>query len=195
MDGCTHGSSVEILGSSKYQCLSLWDTLHFVCPLPRNLDSGLDSLCSGVHWQNHVISKHLLDLLCPLGEDIVVEGARGEGEARSLLGQCLDQLGVAMALIDSTICGETVDVMLSFRVPNARTLCPSKDNWERMIVVCGVLVLGFDGARGRGGMVFGLCQYADRLECRSRGFEGAAIGIGGVCVRSHGEWFFVELDP
>jgi hypothetical protein len=66
---------MEVLGSRKYQCFVLWDTFDLVSPLPRNLDRCLDCFRSSVHRQSHIISKHGLDLLRPLREDIVVEGA------------------------------------------------------------------------------------------------------------------------
>ena len=109
---------MEILRGRKDQCLSLWNALDFVCPLPRNLDRRLNSLRTSVHWQDHVISEDRLDLLCPFREHIVVECSRGEGESLSLFAQSLDEFRVAMTLVDGAVGGEEVEVVFAFGVPD-----------------------------------------------------------------------------
>ena len=79
-----------------------------------------------------------------------------------LLAERFHEFGVAMALVDSGVCRETIDIMLSFGVPNARALCASEDNWERVVVVGCIFVLGLDCAGGGGGMVPGLYQGCRR---------------------------------
>lgn len=70
---------MEILRSSKDQRLILRNALDFIRPLPGNLDRRLNSLRTSVHRQNHIVSKHIPDLLRPFREDIIMERSRGEG--------------------------------------------------------------------------------------------------------------------
>jgi hypothetical protein len=44
-----------------------------------------------------------------------------------LLSEGLDELGVAVALVDGTVGGEEVEVVLALRIPNAATTCSCKD--------------------------------------------------------------------
>lgn len=174
---------MEVIEGGEDQCFALRHVLHLVSPLPRNLDGSLYSLCAGVHGQRHVIAKHLLHLLGPDGEDIVVECARGQGQTAGLLGQGLDQFWVAMALVDSAVGGEEVNVMLAFGIPDIDTLSAGEDDRERMVVVGSELVLGGDRGLGRGGVKVGV-------------HSGSGSAIDGnvlVCVRRHvGSRLFVE---
>lgn len=99
---------MEILRNTDHESLVLWYSLVLVPPLPGNFKGGFDCLCSSIHRQDHVEVEILCDELCESREDIVVEGSRAQSECGSLLGQCLDQLWMAMALIDSRVCGQEV---------------------------------------------------------------------------------------
>lgn len=72
----TEGPSMEIISRAEDQSLALWDSLAHVSPFARQLDGGFDSLCTGIHRQHHVVTKHLRDLLGEPAEDRVVECAR-----------------------------------------------------------------------------------------------------------------------
>lgn len=164
---------MEVLLGSKDQSLMSRDALDLVCPLPGNLDSGLDGLRAGVHGESHVVAEHGVDLFGPLGEHIVVEGAGAEGEPAGLLGEGLDELGVAVALVDSTVGGEEIDVVLALGVPDVDARGLGEDDGERVVVVCSKFVLRLDGALcGRG------------VESRVGG--SAVASRGGVCVGCHG---------
>jgi hypothetical protein len=95
---------VEVLRDRENQCLVLRDALDLVSPLTRNLHSSLHCLCAGVHWEDHVKSKQLGCVFGESWEDIVVERSAAESQARCLLGQCFDKLGVAMALVHGGVC-------------------------------------------------------------------------------------------
>ena len=110
------------------RCTGL-DTLDLVRPLAGNLDGRLDRLGTSVHGQNHVVAEHLADLFGPAGEDIVVESARAEGQTASLVGQGLDELRVAVTLVDSAVGGEEVKVVLAFGVPDIYALSTREDDW------------------------------------------------------------------
>jgi hypothetical protein len=109
---------VEILLYGEDQRLVLLDTLDFVTPLARDLDSCLNGLCTSVHGQDHVEAEQLGGIFGEAREDIVVEGATAEGQPRSLLSESLDKLGVAVALVDGAVGGEEVEVVLALGVPN-----------------------------------------------------------------------------
>lgn len=99
----TYCAAVEVFGNGKDESLALLNTLDLVCPFAGNLDGGLGGFGASVHRQHHVVSKDSAHLLRPLGEDIVVEGAGAQRETRSLLGESLDELGVAVPLVDGAV--------------------------------------------------------------------------------------------
>ena len=120
-----------------------------------------------------------------------MECAGGEGKPLGLLAECFHEFGVAMSLVDCGVGRETVNVVLSFGIPNAGSLCASKDDGKRMVVVGCVFVLGLDCAGGRCGVVPGFCQGCRRgLERLGTRFESTSIGINvSVCVRCHDDGF------
>lgn len=165
---------MEVLLGSKDQSLVGRNALDLVCPLPGDLDGSLDGLGARVHGESHVVAEHGVDLFGPLGEDIVVEGTGAEGEPAGLLGESLDELGVAVALVDSTVGGEEIDVVFALRVPDVDARGLGEDDGERVVVVCRKFELRLDGALcGRG------------VESRVGG-SAVASRRGGVCVRCHG---------
>ena len=103
---------MEIALDAEDNRLSFPNTLAHVSPFPRKLDRGLNSLCTGIHWQYHVIPEGRRDLLSEFSEYRVVEGAGGEGGALGLCHQGGDDAGVAMALINGT--ARKVFSLLSF---------------------------------------------------------------------------------
>jgi hypothetical protein len=120
---------VEVLGSSKHQGLARRHLLDLVSPLAGNLDGGLDGFGARVHGQDHVIAEEGRDLLGPDGEDVVVEGARAQRQPAGLLGQGLDQLRVAVALVDGAVGREEVEVVLALRIPHVHALGTGEDHW------------------------------------------------------------------
>lgn len=124
----TYRPSVEVLGNREHQSFTRCNLLHLVSPLARNLDGRLDSLSAGVHRQDHVIAKRRRDLLGPDGKDIVVESARAERQPASLLGQGLDQLGVAVTLVDGAVGGKEVEVVLALGIPHVHSLGAGEDD-------------------------------------------------------------------
>lgn len=171
---------MEVVDGGKDQRLVLLDALDLVSPLAGNLNGSLDGLGAGVHGQDHVVAEHGADLLSPLGEDIIVESARAESETAGLLGDNLDELRVAMALVDGAVGGEEVEVVAALGIPDVDALGTGKNDGQRVVVVGGVLVLGGDGAVGGGGVVAGVVG-----ERGIGGRSGGAISVGchgGGCV-------------
>lgn len=95
-------SPMEISLDAEDNRLSFLDTLAHVCPFPCKLDRGLNSLCTSIHWQYHVIPKGRRNLLSKFAEYRVIEGTGGEREALSLCHKSSDDARVAMALINGT---------------------------------------------------------------------------------------------
>ena len=139
---------MEIVVCAKDQRLALGHLLDLISPLAGDLDGRLDRLGARVHGEDHVEAEGVADLLGPDGEDVIVEGARTEGDAASLLGKGLDQLWVTVALVDGTVGREEIEVVLALGIPHVYTLGPSEDDGQRVVVVGCVLVLGRDGGFG-----------------------------------------------
>jgi hypothetical protein len=120
-------SSVEILFDSEYESLIVWYALDFVAPLARNLHGRLHSLCASIHWEDHVETEHFSSVLGEAGKDIVVEGATAKRQSRGLLSQRLHELRVAVALVHGAVCGEEVEIVLAFRIPDRAAACSRED--------------------------------------------------------------------
>nr|POE63625.1 hypothetical protein CFP56_04528 [Quercus suber] len=180
------GAAVEVLLQTKDPRLVRRDALDLVCPFPRNLDGRLDRFRASVHGQHHLEPCHGRDLLGKLGEDIVVEGSTAQGQAGGLLGQGLDQLGVAMALVDGRVGGEKVEVVLALGIPDRTRGRLGEDDGERVVVVRGEVGLGRHGGVGGRGMVGRGCG---RGRSEGGGFDVESVGGGvavGVLIDGHG---------
>jgi len=108
----TQCSPMEIALNAEDDRLPFLDTLAHVSPFPCKLDRGLNSLCTGIHWQHHVIPESGGNLLGKFTKHRVMKGARGKGEALGLCHKRGDNARVTMALINGT----TREIM---------NLCPS----------------------------------------------------------------------
>lgn len=109
---------MEVLLHRKHQCFILWYAFDFVAPFACHLHSGFYSLCTSIHGQHHVEAEHLRNKLGEAGENIVVESATAERQSRSLLSQGLDEFWVTMTLVHGAVCGEEVEIVLAFWVPD-----------------------------------------------------------------------------
>lgn len=95
---------MEVLCDREDQCLILRNALDLVSPLASHFHRSLDSLRTGVHGQDHVEAEQLGGVLGESWEDIVVECTTTESQARCLLSQCLDKLGMTVALVHGGVC-------------------------------------------------------------------------------------------
>lgn len=166
---------MEVVGDTENKGFALWHLLDAVCPFAGNLHGGFNRLGTSVHRQYHIVAKCCPNFFCPHREDIVVKSARTQGQTAGLLGERLDELRVAVALVDSAIGRKKVEVVLAFWVPDIDALRARKDDWKRVVVVGGATFLGGYGLLGGGGV--------EVAECADTGRAGV------VCVGSHcGEW-------
>lgn len=163
---------MKVLGDAEDQGLALLNALDLVCPLAGNLDGRLGGLGTGVHGQHHVVAEDVADLFGPLGEDIVVEGARAQGQARGLVDESLDELGVAVALVDGAVGRQEVEVVAALGIPDIDALGLGEDDGKRVVVVGGVFVLGGDGGLGGRGVEAGGCSAVAGSRVASVGSHG-----------------------
>lgn len=172
---------MEVVSDTEDESLAGLNALDLVRPLTGNLDGGLGSLSTSVHGQRHVVAEDIADLLRPAGEDIVVESTGAEGQAAGLLDEDLDELGVAVALVDGTVGRQEVKVVAALRVPDVDTLSLGEDNGNGVVVVSGVFVLRGNGLLG-----------GSRVEAGG----GGAVASSGISVRSHrdGLWKMLCLE-
>ena len=146
---------MEIVLGTDNQRLVLWDSLNLISPLARDLDARLDGFSTGVHGQDHVITKELGDELGEPGKHIVVEGAGAEGQPRRLVAKRSYQLGVAMALVDGGVGGQEVEVVVALGIPGGGSLGTREDDREGVVVMRSEIMLLLDSFLSRRGVVAG----------------------------------------
>jgi len=94
---------MEVSLTCEDEGFAWWHFLTHICPLAGNLEGCLNGFRSGVHWEDHVVSKHGSDLPCKGAKFGVKKGPRGEGKPSGLLYQRGENLWVAMTLVDCSI--------------------------------------------------------------------------------------------
>jgi hypothetical protein len=144
---------MKVFGHAENESFPLRDPLGLVPPFAGNLDGRLDRLGARVHGHDHVEAKELGHELGKAREDVVVEGARAQRQGRRLLDQGLDELRVAVALVDGRVRRQEIQVLSTLGVPDRRPRRPGKDHRQGVVVVGGVFVLGVHRLGRRGGVV------------------------------------------
>lgn len=76
---------MEILRGTQYHGFPFQDTFLLVRPLSRKLYGGFNGFSAGIHWENHVISKHVRYLLGESPKYGVVECTRRQSQLLRLL--------------------------------------------------------------------------------------------------------------
>ncbi len=174
--------AMKVLRDTQHDSLVLRDTFNLIPPLPRNLNRRLDRLSAGIHRQDHIKAEELGDELGEAGEDVVVEGARRQRQPAGLFGQGLDQLRVAVALVDGAVGRQEVEVVLALAVPHRAARRPREHDGQRVVVVRGVGAFVLDGFGRRARVVAGRIGRAGGVEGGCGGFEGGGAAIGAVGV-------------
>ena len=111
-------------------------------PTAGELEARFVGFGARVHGQHLVVAEVFGHIFFPHAERVVIEGAAAEGEALGLVGQCLQDFRVAMALVDSGIGRQEVEILFSFDVPHLGALTFGEDDRQRVIIVGPVL--GFE---------------------------------------------------
>ena len=106
---------------------SIWEEkkrkhLDIIAPATGQLAGSFAALDAGVHRQNPLVSEELGDELTIWAQHIIVESTRRKGQYLGLRFHRLEDLWMAMALIDSRIGGEEIVIFLAINVPNLHSL-------------------------------------------------------------------------
>lgn len=166
----SYSAAMEVVLYAQHHGAVLRNALDLVSPFPGDLDGTLDRLRARVHRQDHVETEEAGDEFGEAREDVIIEGTGAEGETGRLIDHDLDQLGVAMALVDGGIGGEEVEIVSTLGVPDGDSSRTGKDNGEWVVVVGGILLFRIHGGlRGRDMKGSGLR------------FDSAGRGLGGRC--------------
>jgi hypothetical protein len=100
---CGKSSAPKVLVGKKDSCFILGNAFDIVSPSSSQLDGGFASLDTCIHWKDSVHTKILRDIFAVFTEDVVVKGSRRQGQFLCLLTERIDDLRVAVALVDRTI--------------------------------------------------------------------------------------------
>lgn len=159
---------MEVVLHTQHHGLIFRNSLHFVPPFPRNLNTRLHSLCSGIHGQHHAKAKEPGDKSGKLGKDVIVKGPRAQRQARCLLDQGLHQCWMTVALVNRRISRQEVEIVTALRIPDRRSLCSRKDYGQRVIVVCCIVLLRPDSFFSRCSVVCHGFQYTSQRSQHSQ---------------------------
>lgn len=99
----TYCTPMEVVLCTQDNGFIFWDALDFVSPFAGDFDTCLDSLGAGVHGHHHIKAKVAGNELGKAREDIIVECTGAQSYSRSLVYQCRNQFGVAVALVHSRV--------------------------------------------------------------------------------------------
>ncbi len=129
------GAAVEVAFAADDLHVLILDTFLHHAPAASQLEAGLVGFGTSVHGQHLIVAKIFGDILFPLAEAIIVEGAAAEGELLSLVGQGLDNLGVAVTLVDGRVGRKEVEIAFALAIPHKGTFAFGQNDGQRMIVV------------------------------------------------------------
>lgn len=138
--GC---SSVEVVCTDDDLGLASGDALDLVAPLADRLDARLHRLGAGVHREGTVEAGKPAELLEEGAEVVGPESAAGQSQPVHLLDRGLPDSRMAMALVESRIRGQHVQVFVVLSVPDPDTAPPCQDDRQRMVVVSSIPLTQF----------------------------------------------------
>lgn len=171
--------AVEVAGRDHDLGLSVRDALDLVTPLARGLHRRLHGLRTRVHRQHHLLAAQRGELGAEVGEPVVVEGPRGEGDPLQLRLGGVEQTPVAVAEVERRVAREHVQVAAALHVGHPRAFRGRHDDGQRVVVVRAV---GLGGTHGISSCRHGV---SDRRSGGpgDRGDEGGATGVTSPCIR------------
>ena len=138
------GAPVKIIFADDDFGLPAGNSLLRVAPLARGLDRGFHGLGAGVHGQRHLVARQVVQFLIEQRELRIAKRARGERDLAGLFDQSGEQFRVAVALVDSGIGGQAIQIALPFHVVDPDTFAALDHHVERVIVVRAVSIFQRD---------------------------------------------------
>ena len=139
-----HRAAVEVVGADDDFGLAIGYALDLVAPLARRLDGGFDGFGAGVHGQRHVEAGQLVQVLQSSGSWSLRKAREVSVTLCACSTQRLQNLGMAVPLVDGRIGGEAVEITVSLDVINPDALGAFDDHIERMVVVGSIKIFEFD---------------------------------------------------
>ena len=122
------GAAVEVTLAADDFHLVVGDAFFHHTPTAGQLQTCLVGLGTGVHGQHLVIAEIFGDIFLPLTQTVIVESTAREGQLVGLVAHSLDNLRVAMTLVDSGIGGKEVKIAFAFAVPHKSAFAFGEDN-------------------------------------------------------------------
>ena len=150
--------------------------LHFVRPLARRLERGLDRLEAGIHRQRPVHAGEPAQPREKCGQPVVVISARGHREPARLGGQRAHDARMRVAEAHRGVRRHAIEVAPARLVPDVHTFAAHQDDRQRRVIRRAVPPLERDRERRR--RRTGSEQRCGRLlDELSGGRAGVAVGV------------------
>jgi hypothetical protein len=144
-----HCAAPKIVASKHDFGFAIWNSLDKISPSSREFDRRLSSLDTSIHWQHFVVFKQFRDVISVNRHLVVMKSTRSESNAIDLIFECLDEVKiekntsgrdlhdtrVTVALIDSRICGQKINVLSPLNVPHINSFSMRKYNRYRVVIV------------------------------------------------------------
>ena len=132
---------MEIVGADDDFGPVLRHTLDLIAPFACNLDRAFHRFGARVHGQNLVRMGRGAELLAEQRELVVHESPRGDSEPRRLLGECREDAGMAVPLIDRRIGRQTIEVAAPIDIPHPDAEATGEHDIKRRVVARAILAL------------------------------------------------------
>jgi len=141
-DGCCAAVEISIRANDLRPVFR--DSLNQVTPLAGSFDGRLNCFRSGIHQKDGFVPRQVMELLIQQWELVVTKSPARQRKLHRLFQERFEDSRVAMSLVHSRVCRETVKITVSFNVGEPDTSPALEHNIEREIVPCSVLILKFD---------------------------------------------------
>ena len=145
------GAAVEVALADDDQGLVFGNALDDISPAAGQLQGRLDRFRARVHREEFVVAEEFGGKFLIRTEAVVVEGTRGQAQVLGLVAEGLDDLRMAMSLVDGGIGREEVEIAFAVDIPDKCTLSFGKDHGQRMIVMSTVPIFQIDVLLSVGG--------------------------------------------
>ena len=128
-----------------------WVSLHFaehalylIATFAGGFKGAFDGFGAAVHGQNLMRAGQGADVFIEQRQLIVAERPRRQGQFRHLIGQRLENLWMAMALIDVGIGGQAIQIPGAIVILHPNAFAAGENNVERLINMGAQLIFNAD---------------------------------------------------